>query len=380
MLRRDYSVCANPARYLEPLMRSLSDTLERLARLRSVKPTTPPGSILKKLDHFGGNPGALAAWQHVPKQLPAAPALVVVLHGCTQTAASYDVGSGWSALAEDYGFIVLFPEQNRQNNANLCFNWFNAVDTQRDRGEVMSIRQMIASVVAEHGVDERRIYITGLSAGGAMANAMLACYPEVFAGGAVIAGLPYAAALTVPEAFDRMRGQGLLGIDSLQESLRTASRHEGTWPTISVWQGTSDNTVVPDNAAALVAQWRGVHAVPEHPTQIETMGRNLRSVWHDDCGLEAIELYTISGMGHGTPIEASSGYGRAAPFMLDVGVSSTVQIARGWSLGASFERRGQPHASSSPEGTVKQPPSSAGADNSIQSIIERALRSAGLMK
>lgn len=371
---------ANPARYLELLMRSLSDTLERLARLRSVKPATSPGSILKKLDHFGGNPGALAAWQHVPKQLPAAPALVVVLHGCTQTAAGYDVGSGWSALAEDYGFIVLFPQQNRQNNANLCFNWFNAADTQRDRGEVMSIRQMIASVVAEHGVDERRIYITGLSAGGAMANAMLACYPEVFAGGAIIAGLPYAAALTVPEAFDRMRGQGLPGTNSLQESLRTASRHDGAWPTISVWQGTSDNTVVPDNAAALVAQWRGVHAVPEQPAQIETMGRNLRSVWHDDRGLEAIELYTISGMGHGTPIEASSGYGRAAPFMLDVGVSSTVQIARGWGLAASFERRGQPHASFSPEGTVKQPPSSAGADNSIQSIIEKALRSAGLMK
>jgi poly(hydroxyalkanoate) depolymerase family esterase len=370
---------ANPARYLELLMRSLSDTLERLARLRSVKPATSPGSILKKLDHFGGNPSALAAWQHVPKQLPAAPALVVVLHGCTQTAASYDVGSGWSALAEDYGFIVLFPQQNRQNNANLCFNWFNAADTQRDRGEVMSIRQMIASVVAEHDVDERRIYITGLSAGGAMANAMLACYPEVFAGGAIIAGLPYAAALTVPEAFDRMRGQGLPGTNSLQENLRTASRHEGAWPTISVWQGTSDNTVVPDNAAALIAQWRGVHAVPEKPTQIETMGRNFRSVWRDDRGLEAIELYSISGMGHGTPIDTSSGYGRAAPFMLDVGISSTVQIARTWGLAASFERRDHPHTSPSAERTVTQQPPYGGG-NSIQSIIENALRSAGLMK
>ncbi|MGD9478699.1 UNVERIFIED_ORG: PHB depolymerase family esterase (plasmid) [Roseateles sp. XES5] len=360
-------------------MRSLSDTLERLARLRAVKPATPTDSILKNLDHFGGNPGALAAWLHVPKQLPTAPALVVVLHGCTQTAASYDAGSGWSALAEDYGFVVLFPEQKRQNNANLCFNWFDAADTQRDRGEAMSIRQMIANVVAEHGIDERRIYVTGLSAGGAMANAMLACYPEVFAGGAIIAGLPYATASTVPEAFDRMRGHGLPGTGRLQESLRTASRHEGAWPTISVWQGTGDNTVVPDNAAALVAQWRGVHAVSEEPSQVETMGRHLRSVWRDDRGLEAIELYAISGMRHGTPIDPSSGYGRAAPFMLDVGVSSTVQIARSWGLAASFERRDRPHASSPPEGTIKQS-SSSNADNSIQSIIEKALRSAGLMK
>ena len=360
-------------------MRSLSDTLERLARLRSIKPAAPAGSILRTLDHFGDNPGALAAWQHVPKQLPAAPPLVVVLHGCTQTAAGYDAGSGWSALAEDYGFVVLFPEQNRQNNANLCFNWFSVADTKRDQGEAMSIRQMIASVVAEHRIDERRIYITGLSAGGAMANAMLACYPEVFAGGAIIAGLPYAAASTVPQAFDRMRGQGLPGTGSLQASLRAASRHKGTWPTISVWQGTGDNTVVPENAAAIIAQWRGVHAVPEQPSQVETLDRHLRSVWRDDRGMEAIELYKISGMGHGTPIDTSSGYGRAAPFMLDVGISSTVQIARTWGLAASFERRDHPHTSPSAERTVTQQPPSGGG-NSIQSIIENALRSAGLMK
>lgn len=82
-------------------MRSLSDTLERLARMRSVKPTASTGSILRKLDQFGSNPGALTAWRHAPQHLPAAPALVVVLHGCTQTAAAYDAGSGWSTLAED---------------------------------------------------------------------------------------------------------------------------------------------------------------------------------------------------------------------------------------------------------------------------------------
>jgi poly(3-hydroxybutyrate) depolymerase len=82
-------------------MRSLSDTLERLARVRAIESATPTGSILKKLDQFGGNPDALAAWQHVPNRLSAAPALVVVLHGCTQTAAGYDAGSVWSALAED---------------------------------------------------------------------------------------------------------------------------------------------------------------------------------------------------------------------------------------------------------------------------------------
>ncbi|MBN9033396.1 MAG: PHB depolymerase family esterase [Rhizobiales bacterium] len=362
-------------------MRSLSDILERLARMRSVNTAVPTFSILKKLDRFGSNPGALTAWHHVPKQLPPAPALVVVLHGCTQTAAGYDIGSGWSALAEDYGFVVLFPEQTRQNNANLCFNWFNAADTRRGHGEVMSIRQMVATMVAEHNIDERRIYMTGLSAGGAMANAVLACYPAVFAGGAIIAGLPYAVASTVPEAFDRMRGQGLPDTRTLQASLRDASHYKGIWPTISIWQGTSDNTVVPKNAAATVAQWRGVHVVPDRPSAIETFDRYSRSVWRDNCGIEAIELYTIDGMGHGTPVDASSGYGGSAPFMLDVGVSSTVEIARNWGLAASFERREPERATTSAERSITPPtPMSGSADIDVQSVIENALRSAGLMK
>jgi poly(hydroxyalkanoate) depolymerase family esterase len=359
-------------------MRSLSDTLERLARLRAVKPAAPTGSILRNLDQFGSNPGALGAWHHVPKHLPAAPALVVVLHGCTQTAAGYDAGSGWSALAEDYGFVVLFPEQVRQNNANLCFNWFNAADTRRDEGEAVSIRQMIATMVAEHHIDERRVYITGLSAGGAMANAMLACYPDVFAGGAIIAGLPYAAASTVPEAFDRMRGQGLPKTDALQASLRAASRHKGAWPTVSVWHGTGDNTVVPENAAAIVAQWRGVHGLQELSTSSVTFAKYSRAVWRDERGTDAIELYRIPGMAHGTPVDSSTGYGGGAPFMLDVGVSSTVEIARTWGLAASFERCERPKSETLHERATKHP--SDGGGNKIQSVIENALRSAGLMK
>lgn len=359
-------------------MRSLSDTLERLARLRAVTPDAPSSSILRKIDRFGSNPGALSAWHHVPQHLPAAPALVVVLHVCTQTAGGYDAGSGWSALAEDYGFVVLFPEQVRQNNANLCFNWFNTADTRRDEGEAMSIRQMIATVVAEHHIDERRVYITGLSAGGAMANAMLACYPDVFAGGAIIAGLPYAAASTVSEAFDRMRGQGLPETNVLQASLRDASQHEGAWPTVSVWHGAGDHTVVPENAAAIVAQWRGVHALPDQPTSSEMFANYSRSAWRDRRGTDAIELYQVSGMAHGTPVDPSTGYGHAAPFMLDVGVSSTIEIARTWGLAASFERRERPKAETFDERPATHP--SDGGGNKIQSAIENALRSAGLMK
>ena len=103
---------------------------------------------------------------------------------------AYDFGTGWSTLAKRYGFALLMPEQQASNNANTCFNWFNPGDVARGRGEAASIRQMVARMVADHKIDPRRIYITGLSAGGAMTSVMLAIYPEVFAGGAIIAGLP----------------------------------------------------------------------------------------------------------------------------------------------------------------------------------------------
>jgi poly(3-hydroxybutyrate) depolymerase len=155
----------------------LNDTLSRLSALRdNVLPdgTGAPGKDrLSDLPAFGSNPGALRARFYVPRATDKSSALVVVLHGCTQDAASYDHGSGWSRLADEQGFALLFPEQQRGNNANLCFNWFNAGDTRRDSGEALSIRQMVAAMVAGHGIDPARIFVTGLSAGGAMASVML---------------------------------------------------------------------------------------------------------------------------------------------------------------------------------------------------------------
>ena len=107
--------------------------------------------------------------------------MVVVLHGCGQTAAGYDLGAGWSTLAQHYGFALLMPEQQRGEQCQGCFNWFNPEDIARDSGEACSIRQMIARMVGDHGIDPHRIFVTGLSAGGAMTSVMLATYPELFA-------------------------------------------------------------------------------------------------------------------------------------------------------------------------------------------------------
>src|SRR5450756_2796036 len=147
----------------------------------------PAFDHLTEVTGFGSNPGALRMFEYVPADPQ--PALVIVLHGCTQTAASYDFGAGWSTLADRHGFVLLLPEQQRANNANNCFNWFRAGDIKRGQGEAMSIRQMVEKMIVDHGIDRRRVFVTGLSAGGAMTSVMLATYPDVFAAGAIIAGL-----------------------------------------------------------------------------------------------------------------------------------------------------------------------------------------------
>jgi poly(hydroxyalkanoate) depolymerase family esterase len=362
-------------------MRNLSDTIVRLARLREARARSegrPVRDRLADLAAFGSNPGGLRARFYVPDGLPKNAPMVVVLHGCTQTAAGYDHGSGWSDLADRQGFALLFPEQQRSNNANLCFNWFVPGDTRRGGGEALSIVQMVETLVAEHALDRNRVYVTGLSAGGAMTAVMLATYPDVFAGGAVIAGLPYGSASTVPEAFDRMRGHGVPTASELAALLRTASDHSGPWPIVSIWHGSADHTVAPANGAALVAQWSAVHGLDETPSRIETVDGHRHRIWTDAAGRTLVEVYEIDGMGHGTPLDTqgADGLGESGAYMLDVGISSTLHIARFFGLLSGEARPGAPRkpASAAPAGGTARSASGVGA------VIEDALRAAGLMR
>jgi poly(hydroxyalkanoate) depolymerase family esterase len=390
-------------------VRSLSDTISRLTAFHGLpgkRTNLRSADHLRDLPEFGSNPGALGAKVYIPEGLPPAAPLVVVLHGCTQTAADYDHGSGWSRLAARYGFALLFPEQQRSNNPNLCFNWFVPGNIRRDAGEALSIRQMVETLVTRLGIDRKRIFVTGLSAGGAMTSVMLATYPDVFAGGAIIAGLPYGCATTIPKAFDRMRGHGFPTQRNLQSQIRAASKHDGPWPTISIWHGTADRTVVPSNATEIVGQWRAVHQLEAIPTRTDLVDGYPRRVWCDVNGRELIEEYSITGMGHGTPIAVTGPHscGTAGPFMLDVGISSTFHIARSWGLTMTAEERSEkdvPHQTSSsgaapiegvrqaearPEALSSESPTSGELSPSVQpatgirKAIEDALRAAGLMR
>lgn len=365
-------------------MRRLSNIVSRL----SASSRAMPGGVanddgrLRELTGFGSNPGALDARIYVPTDAPTA--LVVVLHGCTQTAAAYDKGSGWSQLADRHGFALLFPQQRRANNPNLCFNWFAPGDARRDRGEALSIAQMVTHLASKYQLDRSRTFVTGLSAGGAMTSVMLACYPELFAGGAVIAGLPFASANSVPEALERMRGQGSPGRRELAARALKAADHEGLPPTLSVWHGTQDATVDPANAAAIVDQWRDLHGPRLLSGSVENVEGHRREFWRDAQGRVLIERYDVQGMGHGTPLDpgGDQSCGIAGPHMLDAGICSTRRIAGFWQLTGEDSADQKPAflgKGRAAEPTVAPAPP-AKHSNSPAAVIEHALRAAGLMR
>lgn len=363
-------------------MVSLSTTIARLSRMQ---PSGSPASVpdrLRDLTGFAPDPGNLRARIYVPPTLKPGAALVVALHGCTQDAAVYDHGTGWSTLAEREGFAVLFPEQRRANNANMCFNWFEGGDIARIGGEAESIAAIIDAAVVAHGIDRSRVFITGLSAGGAMTAVMLATWPERFAAGAIIGGLPYGSAIGVRAALERMRGQSLPDGPGAAAAVRTAAG-AAAMPRVAIWHGTADATVVVANLDALVAQWCGVHdlsaATPERTAEAGWQHR----IWRDAQGAPLVEEWRIAGMGHGVPIDTASGIGAAGPFMLDVGLSSTLEIARSWGLTSAAApvaspRPARPARPASQPQPISQPqPTQA---SGVQATIERALRGAGLLR
>lgn len=350
---------------------------------RAFAPATRLHDRLSDLPAPRDNPGNLRARIYVPDELSEPAPLVVVLHGCTQNAAVYDHGSGWSRLADQYGFILLFPEQDRANNPLLCFNWFSGNDSQRGMGEAASIRAMVEAVKKAHDVDSKRVFVTGLSAGGAMASVMLATYPEVFAGGAIIAGVAYGCASGVAEAFDCMGGRARTDADELGRKVRQASPHKGPWPRVQVWHGSADSTVVPSNADAISLQWASLHGIGPQPNQIDEVAGYPRQVWTGADGRPVIEQYNITGMAHGIPLDPGSGeheLGEAGAHMLDVGLSSTGHIAAFFGIAPlpqSEAKTSRPRASSKTD-----PGNSAGEaqPNNVKDVIEQALKAAGLLR
>lgn len=366
-------------------MSSLGKTVEALARFREMAKAASPARVhpgMVERTGFGSNPGDLRMLVYAPAGLPAGAPLVVVLHGCGQGAAAYASGAGWLSLADRLGFVVLAPEQDADNNIGRCFNWFEPGDALAGHGEAASIRQMVEIAIADHDLDQTRVFVTGLSAGGGMTSVMLAAYPQVFAAGAVVAGLPFHVADNVNQAFSAMFQPAPRPAHELGALVRDASRYAGPWPRVSIWHGDADPTVQVANAAESVKQWTDVHGLrPADGVEAVVDGAR-RTVWADREGRPVIESYIVPGLGHGTPLDTHGpeGVGHAGPFLLEAGISSSRRIAEFWGLTDAAEAVVTP-LTPSPAPPARRarraPPTAAEA---ARDAIAKALAAAGLTK
>ena len=195
---------------------------------------------------FSCEAGTLAYKLFVPTGLDAdaVPPLVVMLHGCTQSPDDFARGTRMNALAQQAGYVVAYPAQSAKNNPGKCWNWFRSGDQQRGRGEAALLAALTSHLVATHRLDGHRVYVAGLSAGGAMAAVLGHAYPDIFAAIGVHSGLPHQAAHDLPSALAAMR-QGTVARDT--------SATPAVVPVI-VFHGDRDTTVDPCNGAAVLAQ------------------------------------------------------------------------------------------------------------------------------
>jgi poly(hydroxyalkanoate) depolymerase family esterase len=225
--------------------------------------------------------------------------LIIMLHGCTQNPDDFAVGTGMNRLAEEHGFIVAYPGQPMSANQTACWNWFNLTNQMRDAGEPSIIAGITRTIMAAFDIDAERIYVAGLSAGGAMTAIMSATYPELYAATGIHSGLAYGSATDVASAFAAMRGIASPAAPAQGKShLKSANGHVRT----IVFHGASDQMVHPSNAEMILAETRAGLTGPAQETQLagSAGGRAYtRTVIADaSSGVPHVEYWAIEGLGH----------------------------------------------------------------------------------
>jgi poly(hydroxyalkanoate) depolymerase family esterase len=278
--------------------RLLSFGLDALARVRPRKVFEIPDGAQFLSRSYACSAGRRSYKLYVPRRHHAGRRpLLVMLHGGTQDAADFAAGTRMHLLAEEHGFLVAYPSQCKSANPSLCWNWFIPEHQMRGVGEPSIIAGITEQIVAEYGVDPCRVFVAGLSAGGAMAAVMGATYPEIYTAVGVHSGLPYKSATDVTSAFAAMRGNPGLRGRGLRKNRRTADN--GPRMRTIVFHGDADRIVHPSNAAKIVeAQARMGDSVERAKAQSSARRAYTRAVTRDKTGSALLEQWLIHGSGH----------------------------------------------------------------------------------
>jgi poly(hydroxyalkanoate) depolymerase family esterase len=262
---------------------------------KQVPPAVVPDGAQFLARSFTCPAGSRSYRLYVPASAPHRPrGLVIMLHGCKQDPDDFSAGTGMNAVAETHGLVVAYPRQSGANNASSCWNWFRPADQMRDEGEPSIIAGITMEVMSEFGLDRGRVFVAGLSAGGAMAAVMGETYPELYSAVGIHSGLAYGAANDVMSAFSAMRGEG--GLASSPKRLANGHRLR----TI-VFQGSADRTVHPSNADRIVAAATPTGAgwaVRKEPGRSASGRTYARTILADPAGRPAVEYWLVDGAGH----------------------------------------------------------------------------------
>ncbi len=213
--------------------------------------------------------------------------LVVMLHGCTQNPEDFAAGSAMNESAEREGVLVAYPEQPATANVRTCWNWFDSAHQHAGAGEPAIIASITRAVMADRNADPGRVYVAGISAGGAMAAIMGVAYPELYAGVGIHSGVPFAAATSVAQALPAMQGKP---VGALVAPFAPSARK----PALIVLHGESDAIVSPANAELIAAQWRANSSAAARDSGVS--GGYAWKLWRDHDA--RVELWMISGLGH----------------------------------------------------------------------------------
>jgi poly(hydroxyalkanoate) depolymerase family esterase len=280
-------------------------------RARSVDPATHgPGQFLQ--GSFGNEAGTRNYRLYVPSKPAAGPRpLVVMLHGCKQNPEDFSAGTTMNLLAEEHGCLVLYPEQAAGANHSQCWNWFEGTHQSRGQGEPSLIAGMTQQVLREHDGDAGRVYVAGLSAGGAMAAVMAASYPELYAAVGVHSGLPVGAAHDLMSGLNAMKG-------TVRKKHRTTPSARPV-PAI-VFHGDGDAVVHPSNGEGVYRQF--THGAAAKETEERGQGHT-RTVALDAAGRVVAEHWNLHGAGH-----AWSGGSTAGSYADPAGPNASAEMLR----------------------------------------------------
>jgi poly(hydroxyalkanoate) depolymerase family esterase len=267
----------------------------------------------------------------VPEGLPSQAPLVVAMHGCAGSASVFAKPSGWVQLASTYQFALVLPSAT---SLDKCLGVQDAANQKRGAGQPLSIIQMVDWMTAHYSIDAARIFVTGFSSGGEMTNVMLGTYPDVFAAGGAMSGMPYMCA-TDEISFGTCTALGGRVFTAQEWAQRARDANPGNWtyPRMAIWHGTEDFIVASVNLQEEMKQWTELNGVDQIPDAEDEVNGFPHKVYADSNGVARVETFAMTDHGHLLPVAPGEGPEECGTvslftFSIDVGVCGAYHIVK----------------------------------------------------